>query len=291
MKRFFIQLSVAVFLLSVFSFRSLGADIYTLEFNLEKGKIYKQRSVSEMTMTINAMGQDMEMDMKTETSIHFNVVERNNDVYDISMSYQKIKMDMNVMQSYSIDSDSPGNSVLQSFIGIPIDIQLTKEGKVSIKDADQFATKIDAITDEQLKQIISQLLSEKAIQSTFERLSFFPGKPVAVGDSWDVTTNASAGGIDIINKLELTLKQVKDNIAILEVAGTLSTPEGGAVMQVNGMDAEVSAKGIQTGTIRIDIKTGWIVGSEINQKSTQNIEIMGYSIPQEVEIKLTVTAD
>ena len=295
MKQFFIQLNVAIFLLSVFSFRCLGADKYTLELNLEKGKTYKQRSISDGKMSLNAMGQDIEMGSKTETFVHFNVIERNDDVYDIQMTYQKMKMSMDGMMSFSIDSDSPDGSsakALQSFIGVPIDIQLTKGGKViAVKDADQIAKKINGVSDEQVKQMISQQLSESAIQATFNRTAFLPAKPVAVGDKWDATLNVNSNGVDIISKLDLTLKQVKDDIATIDFTGTLATPEGGAVMQIQGMEADVTVKGTQTGTVRLDLKTGWIISSEAIQKSTQEIVVMGNALDMQMEVKATVTAE
>ena len=58
-----------------------------------------------------------------------------------------------------------------------------------------------------------------------------------------------------------------------------------------GMNAKVSVNGEQAGTILIDMKTGWIISSEINQKLVQNIEIMGQTVKQNIETKLTVTAD
>ena len=300
MKRLFIQLNVAILLLSVFSFHCQGADKYTLEYKLEQGKTYKQRMVSEANMTANVMGQDMKMEMKSEISIHYDVVGQKDDVYDIRASYRKIKTEMGVPMPFSIDSDAPEQSsdknigeMLKSLTEIPFDLQITKQRKViSVKGADKLEEKINTLTNAQFKQMFSQQFSEKAIQLNFEQMSsFFPDKPVAIGDSWDVAMNLNSGGIDIISKMILTLKQVQDNIATLEFRGTLATPEGGAVIQFQGMDSNVSVNGQQTGTIQLDIKTGWILRSEILQKFTQEMEIMGQNMPQEMDIRITVTAD
>ena len=120
---------------------------------------------------------------------------------------------------------------------------------------------------------------------------YFPDKPVTVNDNWDVTSNLNANGINIINKMALTLKQVNANVATIDFTGTLTTPEGGAVTNIQGMDAKVSMDGTQTGTVQLDMKSGWFVRSEVTQKYDQNIEIMGQTIPQKMEIKTTVTAE
>ena len=300
MKQFFIQLSAVVALLLVFSFHCQGADKYTLEYNLEKGKTYKQHSVSNMTMEMNAMGQDIKMDMTMGIDINYEVVNQNNGAYDLRMTYQKIKMDMTSPTTLSFDSNSPETSsdknnaeVLKSLVGVPIDIQLTKQGKVtSVKGVDSLLAKINNISNPQFKQMFTQQFSEKTIQKMIEQFSsYFPDKPVAVNDNWDVTTTLSANGVDIIDKMSLTLNQVNNNVATIGLTGTLATPEGGAVTHVQGMDATVTVNGTQTGTIQLDMKTGWAVRTEITQKFNQNIEVMGQSMPQQVDIKTTVTAE
>ena len=300
MKQLFIQLNVAIGLLLAFSFHCMGADKYTLEFNLEKGKTYKQHSVWEMTMTMNAMGQDFKVNMLSETKIRYDVINKNNDVYDIQMSYQKFKVNMGAPTPIAIDTDSPDNSsdksisdAIQPLMGIPIDIQLTKDGKViSVKGTENLAEKINAISNEQYRQMLGPQFSEKTVQTLLEQLSpYFPDKAVAINDSWDVVRDIYVNGIDIINKMKITLQQVKNNVATLRVTGTLTTPEGGAVMDVQGMEATVSMNGEHVGTVQIDMKTGWILRSEITQKSKQNIEIMGQTMQQYMDVKSNITAE
>jgi len=302
MKQFFIQLNVAIALLLVFSFHCQGADKYTLKYNLEKGKTYKQHSISDMNMTMSVMGQDMKMNMKMDIGINYNVTDQNNGIYDIQMTYQRMKMNMSSLPaSFSFDSDSMDNSsdnnniadVFKSIKETPIDIQLTQQGKVaSVKGVDKLVEKINSISNDQSKQIFTQQFSEQTIQKMIEQISsYFPDKPVAINDNWDVDTSLSSNGIDIINKTTLTLKQVANNVATIELAGTLATPEGGATTQINGMDAKISVTGTQTGTIQLDMKTGWFVRSDAILNFTQNIEIMGQTMPQQVEAKTTITAD
>ena len=202
--------------------------------------------------------------------------------------------------SFVIDSDSPEKSTdksigeaFKSLIGVSLDIQLTKHGKItSVKGTEKLVEILNSISNPQLKEMLAQQYSDKAIKNSFEQMTpYFPEKPVAIGESWDVTTNLNSNGVDIISKMKLTLKQVKDNVATIYCTGTLATPEGGGVLSMQGMDAKVSVKGEQTGTIFIDMKTGWIISSEITQKFVQNIEVMGQAMKQNTETKVTVTAD
>jgi hypothetical protein len=130
------------------------------------------------------------------------------------------------------------------------------------------------------------------MQAAFERTSaFFPDRPVTIGESWNIAYDFNAGGIDIVSQLELTLKQVSNNIAVLECKGTLKTLDAGATINIQGMDAKVSVNGEQSGTIRLDSTTGWINRMELTQKFVQNIEIMGQTMPQEIVSRTVITPE
>jgi len=301
MKHLFTHLGLTFALLSALSFNCLGADKYTLEYNLEPGKTYKQNAVTTVTIKMNAMGQDMKMDIKTEMNILYDVKAETDSGYTIQLSYQKIKMDMTGPASMTIDSDSPESStnqdageIFKSIVRTQLEINLTKQGKVtSIQGADQLLEKFNSLSNEQLRQMLSQQFSANAIRESIEKMSpFFPDKPVAVGDNWDVNSTINSGGFDIISKMNLTLKEVKDNIATIDYIGIIATPEGGSLIKVNGMDAKiVSMQGDQKGTILLDMKTGWINNMESIVNNKQNIEIMGQSIAQEMETKVTVIGE
>jgi len=55
--------------------------------------------------------------------------------------------------------------------------------------------------------------------------------------------------LDVISKMNMTLKEVKDDIATIDYTGTLATPEGGSLFKVNGMDAKVAIQGDQKETV------------------------------------------
>ena len=300
MKRLLIQFNAAIVLLLLFSFQSRGADKYTLEYNLVKGKTYTQHVVTNGSIAMNAMGQDMLMDIKMDVNVQFNIIDQTDTVYNVRMLYQRIKMEMTGPMSYTFDSDSAAQSsdnnvatVLRSLTGVPIDVQLTKTGKVlSVKNLDKLTEKIDAAGNAQYKQMLGQQFSESSIQKLIEQpSSYFPGKPVAIGDNWDMSMNINTNGVDIIEKLQITLKEVKDNVATLEFTGTIATPEGGSVAKLNGMDAKVVMDGTQTGTVRLNKDTGWNIVSELIQKTSSTFEVMGQSMQQKMNMKTTITGE
>lgn len=300
MKRLSIQLSAVILLLLSFSFNSIGADNYTLEFNLEKGKTYVQNMVSVMNVKMNVMGQDMDMDINAETSMKYDVEGQNDGIFTLQASFTKIKTKMDSPMAFTLDSEFPEKSTdtalgetFKSFIGVPVVLQLSKQGKVvSVEGTEKLTEKINAITNAQYRQMIEQQFSNKMLQGTFQQIApYFPNKQVAIGDSWDAVLNQHSNGVDIINKMKFTLKEVKNNVATLDCTGTLSTPEGGIVINMQGMEATASINGENAGTILVDMKSGWIIKSEITQKFIQDVEVMGQAMKQNIEVKMTITAE
>jgi hypothetical protein len=253
-----------------------------------------------MVMTMDVMGQKMSADTKMGMSIHYDVVGQQNDVYDIRMSYGRIVMSMTAPAAFSINSASPETSsdrnmgdIFKALTEVPMDIQLNKKGKIiSVQGIEKLTEKFNAMPNEQMRQMFSQQFTEATIRAAIEQTSsFFPDRPVAIGESWNVVMNVNSSGINISNQMELTLRQVQNNIAIIDCKGTLSTSETGELSNVMGMDAKISAKGEQTGTIQMDMRTGWLNSGELNQKMLLNIEAMGQTIPQEIVSKTIVTAE
>ena len=301
MKRLLIQLVTVLLLLPVFSFHCFGADTYTLEYKLEKGKSFKQKIITTMSMKMNAMGQNIDINTISDLTLKFEVLGQNNGVFDVQASYVRVKTNTSSpMGTFAIDSDSPETSfdrsvgdVFKSIVGIPIDFQINKKGKVtSVKGVEKITEKLNVVSNDQFKQMFDQQFSENSIQVLFDQMiSSFPEKSVAIGESWDISENLNANGLDLISKRKLTLKQVKDNIATVDCVGTLTTPEGGSNMKIQGMEATVSMKGEQSGTLKFDLKTGWTISSDISQISDQDISIMGQSMKQKIETKVTVTTE
>ena len=296
MKQLFIKSGITILLLSVLSFHSFSADKYTLELKLEKGKTFKNSTNAVMSAEMDAMGQVMKFGVKSEAVHKFVVIGQTKDVYDMQMSLLKMKIDMDSpMMPFKFDSEATeiAGYDTKTIFGIPIDVQLSKTGKVvAIKGNEKLIEKTETISNEQIKQMLSSQFTEQVLKTSIEQSTkFFPDKPVEIGENWDIISSVFSNGVDIISKAKLSLKQVKDNVGTIELTGTLSTPEGGAIMKAQGMDMKVSIKGDQTGTILVDMKTGWIVSYELFQKYIQDVEVMGQNMKQKMDVKITVTAE
>ena len=64
-----------------------------------------------------------------------------------------------------------------------------------------------------------------------------------------------------------TLAKVEDGIAEITIKGGI--PRKAKTQSKNGMTHSVSIEGVQTGTIKIDANSGWILGSKIQMNTTE----------------------
>ena len=59
----------------------------TLKLNLEKGKVYKVKNTSKQVMQITAGGQQINMDITSNTVVSYKVLKQENEVMDIEFKF------------------------------------------------------------------------------------------------------------------------------------------------------------------------------------------------------------
>jgi hypothetical protein len=229
-----------------------------------------------------------------------------NYVLDMKFKEMKINTAMPGMGDIAFDSNTPEDiatmqdlgPMLKAIIDIPVEIVLTKTGKVeSVKGADKLSeamlNSLDTnIPDATKQQLISQFgaqFSEEHFKSLFaQNEGYFPDKPVNTGDSWNYTLSAVPTANFTMNiNLKMTVKNIEGNTVTIDTEGTVSTPEGYET-EMNGVKAKMSMNGAQKGWVKIDKNTGWVISSEINQDISGEIEAMGMKIP--VSVKSTASS-
>ena len=145
---------------------------------------------------------------------------------------------------------------------------------------------IDEMAKGMMMQMVESQASDEVVGQLLERTSeFYPTKEVSVGESWNVDSKVNTNGISINANSKITLKSVDADVATLEVDGTISTPEGGITQNMQGMTATVNMTGTQKGTLKINLKNGFPVGSDIEQNLEGETEVMGMKMPMTVVTK------
>ncbi len=113
---------------------------------------------------------------------------------------------------------------------------------------------------------ISGLLGEGFVKNNLEQsLNIFPDSALYVGDSWRKKDTQSTE-LKLNLTTAYTLESVKDSTAEIKSASEINNLN--TTTDLMGYNATVNFKGTEKGTIKIDLRTGWL----LNQKSTINVE-------------------
>jgi hypothetical protein len=284
----------------------------TLKYNLKKGEIYKQNTVTstEIAQKISEQ-QEIKVNFAINMKTTYEVKDVKDENYTLEMKYKEVKLNIAIPgkgYSLSFDSNTPEDiatlqdmgPILKATIDKPVEIIITKTGTVeSVKGVDKIleamSGSIDkSIPDVEKKGILSQFSSQFSDEhfKTFfaQNSSYFPNKPVDKGDTWDVKLSTTISNFTLETNVKTTLKSIDENVVTIDTEGTVSTPEG-YEWEMNGVKAKTALKGMQKGPIKIDKNTGWIIFSDIDQSFSGEIEVMGMKMPMSVTGKTTITSE
>jgi hypothetical protein len=251
---------------------SSGKDAVLLKFNLQKGKVYTY--AMEMDMENSMQGQKMNSDMNFDYDIE--VLDNANGVVTLKNTYKRITMSMNMPNmNVDIDTDEPAKdtavdmmtnplgmmgNMFRSMKGKSFTMKVDAEGKViEVAGIDQLAdemVKSMNLPEEakgMMQQSFKSQFNEESIKQTFSQaFSIFPNKPVKVGDTWN--KDVSMGGMTAATmKTTYKVKEIGDNDVTLDVNSTVEMGEN---------------KGTQTGSMKVDQKTGLVTDGDLEQKFT-----------------------
>jgi hypothetical protein len=293
-------------------FAACSKEKYTLEYKLAKGETYKINVLTDLTMNQEMMDQDMKIAILMDMKMHYDVTDVQANLITMNLMYDAVSMDMdmdmgamgatkmsfNSNTEETVATSENMSAMFKAMTGIPVEMKISKQGKVeSVSGFDKifttmlatFAEDVDEQVKIQTEEMLKQQFNNESAKSMFQQISaYFPEKPIGIGEDWKVSMDIKTGQFSLKSDMDMTLKSVEENIATLEVSGSISTPEDGIVQEIQGMETKTSMKGTQQGTIKIDINTGWPVNSEISQNLEGKTEVMGIKIPLTYVSKITM---
>ncbi|MDR1338726.1 MAG: DUF6263 family protein [Prevotellaceae bacterium] len=305
MKRFTLKISIsALALMLVFPVFSQ----ITLQYNFKQGETFKQNMEVSMNVVHSIMDQEMKASITMNCKTNYEVMDVKDENYTLKITYKEFKMNTAAPDAgnISFDSNTPEDIATQQDLGPmfkaivdkPLETVITKRGEVvSAKGMEKLAEAMRNSLDENIPEDIKQQLitqtgaqfSEESIKALFmQNSNFFPGKPVNTGDSWNVKTSMNIPNFTMDIDTKITLNDIENGEAVMEVEGNISTPEG-YEQEFNGMKVKVIFKGTQKGLVKINRNTGWITSSNMTQSFSGNMEIQGMQIPISATSTILIT--
>lgn len=174
----------------------------------------------------------------------------------------------------------PLASGFAAMIGLGFTIRMGTDGRVlEIMGADSLREQIVRRLAEQRSSAgmpsmnMGQGVSPESLKESIEQgLAMYPGRPIRPGDTWTRST-ATLQGFPLKGETEYTLKSVDGDIATIGVEGKMEQDPDADMIGAKGFTYELA--GTQEGTMKIDMKNGWVIESEIQQELSGTFSVKG----------------
>ncbi len=301
-----IQILILLFLVSFSCF----AKKTNLRLNLKNGQEYLQNMDSKVSIEQNVNGMTINITMNIKGIMSYTVDKDNGDSYDLSVKYNSLNMKMQMPQgamefsSEKEDTNDIFSTILGEMVGKTFFITMLKNGKITeVRNTDvlfeSIYNKIPNAPESQVKQVEKQLkdaYGEKALKGNLEMVtSIFPDEPVAIGDTWNVSTNMESGFSALMTS---TYKYIEEGSDFYLIGGDseIQTEDKDAYVENNGMQMKYKLNGTLVSKIKINKESGWIVEANITQELKGTTEIKGnaqmpdgMSIPMVMKNDMTIT--
>jgi hypothetical protein len=264
-----------------------------LSLNPDMGKKYEYRIDVVQNIKQNVMGQDVPVETKMNSNYLMEIKNKTPQEIHVQFTYSDFTfLVSSAMMNSSYDSKKPTENpsemdkmlgkLFSALIDKPFVVVFAPDGSVKSVTGMEAVIKDmrDAVSDDgqlgaQIGAQMSQQFNDEAMKATFgQTFNFYPDKTVKIGDSWNVKNSILMSGMNLNINSNNTLKEIKTNMATIEVAGDIDmNMEGG----------EITGK--QTGSMIIDAATGMPTTSDISQNMSGSIKVQGMDVKMEMITK------
>ena len=249
------------------------------------------------------MGQTMEITTNATAVTYMELTESGADADTYQIWYGEIGMGMSGMgqnQSFTSDTASlemvdPMSKVLAGLSDKKFSAKITRKGIVQevmgleemVKKATEGMPGGPAASEQ-----ISGSFGDDGLAKNLETTTdIFPDGEVKEGDSWTKTQYTSTG-LPLISTTTYTLKTMVDGVATIEVSAVLETDPENAQTSMQGLDATQFYEGTRTGTLTMDVTSGWVTAGNLKDDIVGSITIApGAQVPDGMTIPLEMIND
>jgi hypothetical protein len=283
-----------------------GGRKVKLRLQLEKGKKYRFRMVTDQKIHQEIMGrkQDMSQTMGMGTTFDVKKVSPEKD-FTIDVTYHWVRfLQKGPQGTVDYDSSKPGGKldkmakVFAALEGKGFTVVLSSLGKVkNVSGAKKLLNGVLESIElpsgrhrQVVKKQLEQRFSDSALKKMMENVfAVYPEKAVGVGSSWQKKAkSASVFPMEIYTTY--TLAEIKERKAIIQVDSRVKSLKGGN-MGMGPLNLSYAISGTQKGKVVVDLKTGLTVGTKLEQDLSGKVTMKkaaGQKLSWPIEIESTV---
>jgi hypothetical protein len=255
-------------------------DQVELRLRLKQGEAYGLRSISEQKIIQTVNGQKVNVMQIIGFDMRYDVLkvdEAGN--MTVKFTYTGATFLINgPMGNIEYDSTLPNDKVpdpvkgIASMIGQSLQLTMSPTGRVLDVQGveammDKMSKAID-IPDANLREAIqsqmkAQFNAESIKKMTESSAAVYPGKPVAIGESWNRDAAvAGMGGPSMAMQSTYTLKERRDGIAFIEMVAKMGSGDNPPTVKMGMLDVKNELTGEMKSSLEVDEATGWIRNSD-----------------------------
>ena len=259
-----------------------SAQTISRKAEFKKGQHIEATSSMKMVMTMEMMGQSMDMVNNYKFTSKVGVTDVTATDNKLSTTLTRVVMDMQAgpqTMSYDSDKKEDADSELgKAFSGklnTPVNITTDKKGMITASDE-----KADPASDIMNDMGGGMGESMTKIGTSLEIIANLPsGKTFKAGDTW----------VDSLTDPKTNAKYVL-NYRVVSIQGTDATVTfGGTVgrsgeMQQGGMTMNMDLKGLLKGEYTMETASGLVKTKKLNLEGEGKLETMGQEIPFKIKV-------
>jgi len=280
-----------------------------LRLNLRPGASYRVRSENYNRMVQSMAGIEMEMSQKIVIYYTFTVEKTEpKERYILSVRHEAVSLELDGLKGElrwdsNVDSkpEHPLARGLAALVGESYTVSLDSRGKVLDVDglerlAEKMSRQVDLPEGDNREMVVGGLREmageEVQRQMLGQMFGVYPTGPVDIGQSWSVVD--SGGTVPLRRRASLTLRELDNKEAVIGLVAVMNTGDGGMRRDLGPLQVEMDLAGTQTGTFRLDLKSGWITHRELNIDVSGNYSLIdgpeffsGKEMPVRMESRIT----
>jgi len=254
-------------------------DTYTLQWKLKEGDVFYNKTSVDMNQTIELMGNKVDQKIGMKTVLKLKVKSAKQGAMVVEMTYLENKIDAQGL---------PGANIGENLKNITFTATLNDKMEVTkLEGYDKFLEALGG-GDEDQKKLMKTMMPETTVRQMFSQTFVIgPGKPVAVGGTWDRKTAVSMGPLGNVEMKEgFKLDAVKGDVATISQKADISFKpadgDGGLPFKITKADLKAEKF---TGTHQFDMKAGRLTESKVDATMAGDMTISAAG--QTIDAKLT----
>jgi hypothetical protein len=281
-----------------------------LQLRLQKGDRYNIQMVTDQAVNQTILGRTQNTNQMVKIGYLFDVADVATDgTTTVKMTYKSVQFKQsspNGTVEYDSARPATGNNPLAAslgtLVGQSISAKITPTGTVKeVQGIDQLIARMISgmkIPNNAVKAQIESTLRSQFGEETFKELfsqslDIYPAQPIDVGDSWSKKMTLSKG-FPMTMETIYTLRSVKNNVATVDITSKLKSNPNAPALQISGASLKQNLAGIQKGSMQIQLSTGMVTQSQLNQDVSGNFQVQGLpgasqAMSWPVSIKSTVS--